>query len=97
MPKQTRYAVRTDLRKCGLAEEKNTTLEATCSLWIFVLILVVNLEGRRLLGKHRPKWEYNIKMDLQEFRCRVKDWIELVQGGDRWRALVIAVMNFRVP
>jgi len=43
----------------------------------------------------RSRWEDNIKMDLQEVGCEVVDWIELSQDRDRWRALVIAVLNLR--
>jgi len=45
----------------------------------------------------RRRWEDNIKMDLLEVGCGGMDWIELAQYGDRWRALVNAAMNLRIP
>ena len=60
-------------------------------------VLVGKPEGKGPLGRPRRKWEDNIKMDLQEVRCGVMDWIDLAQERDRWRVLVNAVMNFRVP
>jgi len=60
-------------------------------------VLVVKREGTRPLGRPRRRWEDNIKMDLQEVGCWGVDWIELAQDRDRWRALVHALMNLRVP
>jgi len=39
----------------------------------------------------------NIGMDLQEVGYGSVDWIGLAQDTDRWRTLVTAVMNLRVP
>jgi hypothetical protein len=60
-------------------------------------ILVGRPEGRRLLGRPRRRWEDNIKMDLREIGFGDMDWINWAQNRDRWRALVITVMNLRVP
>ena len=59
--------------------------------------LVGKLEGKRPLGRHRRRWVDNIRIDLQEVECGHVDWIGLAQDKDRWRTLVSAVMNLRVP
>ena len=60
-------------------------------------ILVGRPRRKRPLRRPRRGWEDNIKMDLQEVGNAFIDWIELAQDRDRWRELVNAVMNFRIP
>jgi hypothetical protein len=59
-------------------------------------VLVGIREEKRPLGRPRHRWDDNIKMDLQ-----VVGWWACTgligQDRDRWRTLVNAVMNFRVP
>jgi hypothetical protein len=52
-------------------------------------------EGKRPLGKRRPRWVDNIKIDLREIGWDGMDWIDLAQDRDRWRPLVNTVMNLR--
>jgi hypothetical protein len=54
--------------------------------------------------KERDNWEDQyvggwtiLKMDLGEIGWDGRDWIELAQDRNQWRALVNTVMNFRVP
>ena len=60
-------------------------------------MLVGKPEGKRPLGRPRRKWEDNIRMDLQEVGLGYENLIGLAQDRDRWRALVNAVRNLRVP
>jgi hypothetical protein len=52
---------------------------------------------KRPLGRPRRRWEDNIKMDFQGGGRGCRDWMELAQDRDRWRALVGTGRNFRVP
>jgi len=60
-------------------------------------VLVGKPEGKSPLGRPRRRCVGNIRMDLQEVGCGYMDWIGLAQDRDRWRTLVSAVMNLRVP
>ena len=60
-------------------------------------VLVGKAEGRRPLRRPRGRWMDSIKMDLQDVGCGYMDWIGLAQDRDKWRTLVSAVMNLRVP
>jgi hypothetical protein len=54
-------------------------------------------EGKRQFARPRRRWEDNIMMDLQKVGGEFMDWINLAQDRDRWRALLNAGMNLRVP
>jgi hypothetical protein len=60
-------------------------------------LLVGKPEGKRPLGRPRRRWVDNIRIDLGEVGWGDVDWINLAQDRNRWRALVNALMNLRVP
>jgi hypothetical protein len=60
-------------------------------------VLLGKPEGKRPLGRPRRRWEGGFVTDFREIGWEGEEWIHLVQDRDRWRAVVNAVMNFRVP
>ncbi|KAJ4427428.1 hypothetical protein ANN_25050, partial [Periplaneta americana] len=60
-------------------------------------VLAGRREGKRPLGRPTRRWEDNIKMDLREVGYDDREWINLAQDRDQWRAYVWAAMNLRVP
>jgi hypothetical protein len=54
-------------------------------------------EGRRPLGRPRPRLLDNIRMYLVEVGWGDVDWIGLARDRGRWRAVVDSVLNLRVP
>ena len=76
-------------------------MDGTCSAYGegrgLCRVLVGKSERKRSLGRPRRRREDNIKIYLQEVGCGGKDWIELAEDRDRWRALLNAVMILWVP
>ena len=68
--------------------------------WLPILICSIcndRQSPKRPLGRPRRRRVDNIGMDLQEVGLGYEDWIGLAQDRDRWRTLLSAVMNLRVP
>jgi hypothetical protein len=59
-------------------------------------VLVGKPDGKRPLGRPRPRLEDNIKIDLQEVVWGGMDCIALTQNRGRWRALMNTVMSHLV-
>jgi len=56
-----------------------------------------NLKGRDHSGRHKPRWEDNIRMVLGEIRWDGAAWNHPAQDMAQWWAVVNMVMNLRDP
>ena len=54
------------------------------------------LTGKIHLGSPRRRWEDNVRMDIKEIGINTRNWVDLTQHRDYWRALVNAALNLRV-
>ena len=53
--------------------------------------------GKRLVGKHRHRWENNVRMDHKEIDINTRNWVVSAQDSDYWRAIVNVALNLQVP
>jgi hypothetical protein len=60
-------------------------------------ILVGKPEGKRPPGRHRRRWEFNIKTDRRKIGWDGMDWFDRAKDRNQWSAFVNTVMNLQVP
>ena len=60
-------------------------------------ILTDTPTGKRPVGRPRQRWEDNIRMNLKKIGINTRNWFDLAQDRDYWRALVNAALNLQVP
>ena len=53
------------------------------------------MEGKSLLARPRRRWEDNITMNLKEIGINTRNWVDLAQDRNYWRALKNAALNLR--
>ena len=54
------------------------------------------LTGKRPLGRPRLRWEDSVRLDLKEICINTRNWVDLAQDRNYWRALVNVALHFRV-
>jgi hypothetical protein len=59
-------------------------------------LLVGKPESKRPQGRPRCRWVDNIKTDHGEIGWDGRNWTDLAQDCDKWRALMNTVMTFSV-
>jgi hypothetical protein len=56
-------------------------------------ILVRNSEGKKILQRPRHRQKDNIMMNLEELGWGGKNWIDLTQNRDQWKAIIDMVVS----
>jgi hypothetical protein len=59
-------------------------------------VLMGNPEGKWPLGRTRSRWEDGIRTNLRDIGLEDIEWVQTTQDRGQWRAVVNAVMDFRV-
>ena len=59
-------------------------------------MLTAKPTGKRLLGRPRHRWEGSIRMKLKEIIINTRNWMDLIQDRDYWRAFVNAALDLRI-
>ena len=65
--------------------------------WSALKILTGTPAGKTPLGRPRHRWEDNIRMYFKEIVINMRNWVDLAQDRDYWRALVNVTLHIRVP
>ena len=59
-------------------------------------VLVRKTEGKRPLGNFRSRRENIIRINPKGKEWEGIDWVDVIQGIDKWTCLVTTLMNLRV-